>query len=255
MYKSTAERFWVKVDKNGPIPLERPELGPCWLWKLPGGAGGYGAFYLNGRTQTAHRAVYQLEISEIPKGLVVDHLCRVRNCVRPTHLEAVTVKENNRRARVWETGAAIQRAKTHCPHRHPYAGDNLRICKDGKRACRACARRNSAESKARRKAQNPPQPKPRKESCKNGHDYAEVGRVKGGGCRECARENLRRSRARAKAARPPKMPDTHCRHGHEWTEENTYVSPKGLKACRACHRDKSREWHRARTAERRASVT
>jgi hypothetical protein len=254
VYKDTAERFWAKVDGGGPISLERPELGPCWLWTLPGGVGGYGAFYLNGRMQTAHRAAYQLEVGAIPTGLVVDHLCRVRNCVRPSHLEAVTVKENNRRARVWETGAAIQRAKTHCPHGHPYSGDNLRICKDGKRACRACGRRSSSEHKARKRAENPPKPKPkpRKEFCKNGHSFAEVGRNKGNACKECARQALRRSRERAKAVLPPKEPDTHCRHGHEWTEENTYVSPKGLKACRACHRDKSREWHRTRTAERRA---
>ncbi|MFG2412276.1 HNH endonuclease signature motif containing protein [Streptomyces goshikiensis] len=250
--KSSTTRFWVKVNKDGPAPSHSPELGCCWLWKLPGGVGGYGSFYLDGRMQTSHRVAYQLEVGDIPQGLVVDHLCRVRNCVRPSHLEPVTPAENNRRGRVWESGAAAQRAKTHCPYGHPYSGENLRICKDGKRACRACDRRYSSEFKARKKALNPPQPRPPRTTCKKGHEYATVGRTTNGGCKECAREAMRRSRARAKAKRPPKLPDTHCRHGHEWNAENTYVSPGGLTACRACHRDKSREWYRARAVERRA---
>lgn len=42
-------------------------------------------------------------------------------------------------------------------------------------------------------------------------------------------ENLRR-------AREFKAPVTHCRHGHEYTPENTYVNPKGRRICRTCRR-------------------
>lgn len=246
MDKSSAARFWSKVLVGEP--------SECWLWKPLGSVNGYGQFTCNGKTRLAHRTSYELAKGEIPAGLTIDHLCRVRNCVNPAHLEAVTRAENLRRAKSWENGASFQREKTHCPYGHPYSGENLRICKDGKRACRACERRHSAEHRARKRELNPPQSRPRKEFCKNGHSYAEVGRTKNNGCKECARDAMRRSRARAKAARPPKDPETHCRHGHEWTKENTYVSPKGMTACRVCHRVKSRDWHRARTAERRAST-
>lgn len=30
--RTIEERFWAKVDKNGPMPEGRPDLGPCWLW-------------------------------------------------------------------------------------------------------------------------------------------------------------------------------------------------------------------------------
>lgn len=200
MDKTTVARFWAKVEENGPIPAARPELGPCWMWKPLGSVHGYGQFASRGKTHLAHRLAYSLAKGPIASGLTIDHLCRVRNCVNPDHLEAVTRAENLRRAQSWENGAAFQREKTHCPHGHPYSGDNLRICKDGKRACRACGRRYASKFRAKQRAVNPPQPRPRKQICKNGHPYAEVGRTNGdrGGCRECARESLRRSRARAK---------------------------------------------------------
>ena len=46
----------------------------------------------------AHRAAYALDVGPIPEGLTIDHLCRVRHCVRPDHLEPVTQAENTRRA-------------------------------------------------------------------------------------------------------------------------------------------------------------
>ncbi len=90
-------RFWSKIDKSGPLPAWAPFLGPCWLWTGPLTKTGYAHFGVGGRTLAAHRYAYGL--SAIPAGLTLDHLCRVRHCVNPAHLEPVTQGENSRRAR------------------------------------------------------------------------------------------------------------------------------------------------------------
>src|SRR5207245_80024 len=83
--------------------------------------------------------------------------------------------ENVRRSKAWEHGARFQRDKTHCTANHLYAGDNLRICKDGKRACRTCERRYSAEHRQRQRLLAEPKP-PRapRLTCRSGHSYALV---------------------------------------------------------------------------------
>lgn len=48
--------------------------------------------------QRAHRVSYIWSKGEIPKGFVIDHLCRNKLCVRSDHLEAVTQDENIRRS-------------------------------------------------------------------------------------------------------------------------------------------------------------
>lgn len=97
MRKSTAaERFWDRTDLNGPVPEYRPDLGPCWLWS---GAlhNGYGGFFADGQRWRVHRWSYEFLVGPIPEGLHLDHLCRVRHCVNPAHLEPVTNQENIRR--------------------------------------------------------------------------------------------------------------------------------------------------------------
>lgn len=125
------DRFWAKVDKNGPIPAHKPELGQCWVWMPKPQKSGYGSFGVPGRSiGYAHRYSYELNIGPIPDGLHIDHVCRNRICVRPAHLEAVTQQENNRRA---------AQAVTHCPAGHAYEGYNLYIDRRGTRRCRRCA--------------------------------------------------------------------------------------------------------------------
>lgn len=114
------DRFWSKVMV----------VGDCWLWTAATTPKGYGR-YGNGY---AHRVSYEDRYGPILKGLQIDHLCRVRNCVNPEHLEAVTMQENLRRG-VRNNGQA---AKTHCKRGHPFDGANTyRSAKQ--RHCRACS--------------------------------------------------------------------------------------------------------------------
>lgn len=128
-------RFWAKVDKNGPVPAHRPDLGPCWLWTGGRNNTGYGTFRYDDRTVVAHALAYVWRYGPIPDGLEPDHLCRVRHCVRPDHLEPVTHGDNVRRG----TAGAINRAKTHCKWGHPFDAANTYIAPGGvKRACLQC---------------------------------------------------------------------------------------------------------------------
>ena len=121
----------------------------CWLWLGCTLRNGYGQFFYNGRTETAHRAAVMLDGRHIPEGMQVDHLCSVRACVRPDHLEVVTPRENTLRA---SKGAAQANArKSECLRGHPLDGDNL-IVKARGRNCRACSRIHDRDFKARKRA-------------------------------------------------------------------------------------------------------
>jgi hypothetical protein len=136
------ERFLTYTDRNGPVPSYRPDLGPCWLW-LRSLTEGYGNFYFRGGPCPAHRASYELFVGPIPDGLHIDHLCRVKHCVNPAHLEPVTRCENARRG--------AHGMKTHCKHGHEYTPENT-IHLGGKRRCRECTRRSGREFKRRKRA-------------------------------------------------------------------------------------------------------
>ena len=108
---SAAARFWAKVDKNGPPPAHRPELGACWLWTAATTKGGYGRFKIAGVMRCAHVISVASTGVEVPDEMQVDHLCRVRACVNPDHLEVVTPQVNVLRG---ETVVAANAVKTHC---------------------------------------------------------------------------------------------------------------------------------------------
>lgn len=132
------QRFWQKVEKTE----------DCWLWLASrwGGRGNcqYGAFRTEGTTEYAHRYSYRLHFGPIPEGLTIDHLCRVKLCVRPDHLEAVTGRLNTQRG-------SPHLVKTHCPQGHPYEGGNLYVRPRGSRECRECLRQKQQQIRDRAK--------------------------------------------------------------------------------------------------------
>jgi hypothetical protein len=130
------ERFWAKV-------CPEPNSG-CWIWMGGLGGGDYGAFYLDGRNVTAHRLSYEMHKGKIADGLVLDHLCRIRCCVNPDHLEAVTQKDNVGRGILAETQRATRNSLTHCKHGHFFSEENSLFDSRGRRRCRVCSLRWSA---------------------------------------------------------------------------------------------------------------
>lgn len=137
-----ADRFWPKVNKNGPVPESRPDLGPCWLWLARLNNKGYGEFSFDGRPQCAHRISFRLVVGAIPDGLELDHLCRIPACVNPAHLEPVTHQENIRRGLPAQLSAA-------CPKGHALVEPNLYVSRRGARTCRQCAMRRAQEQRVR----------------------------------------------------------------------------------------------------------
>lgn len=135
------ERFWSRVDKSG----------PCWLWTGSRTTAGYGNLGIEGQTHYAHRLAYALVVGPIPARRVLDHLCRVRHCVNPAHLEPVTDRENIRR------GLSPYGVRKMCKRHHDITDPaNVYIQpSNGGRRCRVCAaeyqRANADERNARRR--------------------------------------------------------------------------------------------------------
>jgi hypothetical protein len=116
----------------------------CWLWTAGLNGEGYGAINVAGQIRPAHRVAYELFRGPIPEGLTLDHLCRVRCCVNPDHLEPVTRKENTLRG----IGAsAVHARKTHCKHGHAFTPDNVYVRRGNTRDCRTCHRARERDAR------------------------------------------------------------------------------------------------------------
>lgn len=123
------------------------DTGTCWLWTGAKNNRGYGSTWDgDSGTALAHRVVYELLVGAIPDGLTIDHLCRVKSCVNPQHMEPVTRSENNSRA-----AATI----THCKQGHEFAGDNLvtltRKSGTTRRVCRTCRAQQMRDLRTRQR--------------------------------------------------------------------------------------------------------
>lgn len=149
-------RFWFHVDKNGPIPARRPDLGACWSWTGTTGTGGYGRFHASGSLHGAHRWICELKLGPIPDGYEPDHLCFNTSCVNyESHLEVVTQRENILRS---DNAAALNARKTHCDRGHEFTAANTHITvrTNGRleRRCRVCGAENQRRYRAERAARN-----------------------------------------------------------------------------------------------------
>lgn len=131
---SARARFDAKTDRSG----------DHWLWTGGTTKHGYGVFWLDGRLVHAHRAALLLEGADLADDQDVDHVCRVRLCVRTTHLEAVSHLVNVQR------GLPFRRSHLtdFCRQGHERTPENTYHRPDGFRACRPCQREYSRRSRA-----------------------------------------------------------------------------------------------------------
>ena len=137
----SAERqrvFWSRVQAE--------EGAACWRWTGTHDAYGYANFKVQDVDYKVHRVSYELCVGPIPEGLTLDHLCRVRDCVNPLHLEAVTIKENTIRGKQPEfmDKWRANRRRSICINGHEMTPDNI-YAQPGlnSHACRACRRISS----------------------------------------------------------------------------------------------------------------
>jgi hypothetical protein len=122
------------------------EVGEDWCWTGATLPTGYGRWGHDGTWVYVHRFAYEVVVGPIPEGLTIDHVvsagCRSKRCVRPAHLEVVTLAEN------------VQRAKaliTHCPAGHEYTPENTKLA-GAHRECRTCRRSQQRAYSARKRA-------------------------------------------------------------------------------------------------------
>lgn len=120
----------------------------CWNWTGNHSTAGYGRICINEAWQLAHRMMYAQIKGPIPAGLGLDHLCRNRQCLNPSHLEPVTQTENHRRGNAGHHNGQ----KTKCKHGHPLSGPNVWISIDGRRYCTTCDRLRRRAKAAKLKA-------------------------------------------------------------------------------------------------------
>lgn len=143
-----SDRFWSKV-RMGEAPIHYPELGPCFLW-VASLTLGYGRFYWKRKDGSvisrAHIVSFEAANGRVPKGYVLDHLCRIKHCVRDSHLEVVTQRTNLMRAPT--SIVAIAMAKTHCPQGHSLIDAYVQKGPHGlKRKCSICVKQRSAKAR------------------------------------------------------------------------------------------------------------
>lgn len=111
--------------------------GGCWLWQRHLTDRGYGLVQIKGRARRAHRVSYEAFVGPIPEGLEIDHLCGVRACVNPSHLQPVTHRTNCLRSTAGFPGVNVR--KSHCPQGHPYDESNTYVVPSTRgRMCLAC---------------------------------------------------------------------------------------------------------------------
>lgn len=133
---------WPSFDAQIDYYTYKDPNSGCWIW-LGTLNRGY-AMALNktfGKETKVHRMSYAYYRGAVPSGrdVVIDHLCRVKCCVNPWHMELVTFGENIRRATPFRK-PNYNKVKTHCDHGHEFTPANTAITSEGWRRCRECHR-------------------------------------------------------------------------------------------------------------------
>ena len=140
MRRSIEERMWDHV---------RTEKGGCWLWEGYVDKDGYGRMVSREHSVVVsgyvHRMAWEQYRGAIPKGMQIDHLCKIKNCVNPEHLEVTSPQVNNLRS---NSMAAKYARRDACKHGHPLTGANVRKV-GNTRVCQTCNRQRVAEHRAR----------------------------------------------------------------------------------------------------------
>lgn len=191
-----AERFWAKVNKNGPLPTEGTAIGQCWIWTGAMSNHGYGTFNAgSGRYVSTHRYAYELTYGPIPDGLVGDHLCRRHECCRPSHIQAVSNAENLRRGKHHSDNEECLNGHKYTEANTGYRPSGTRFCRECRRATNRRYRRGETGRRERSEGQ-----------CKNGHTldatnaYERADRPGAIECRACARDRRKAYSERYRAA-------------------------------------------------------
>lgn len=217
--KTAVELLWESASPGEP--------NECWIWPGRKNDAGYGILRtfeklpdgahkrVNSRV---HRVAFAWRHGPIEDGVVLDHICHNedaecrggiecihRSCFNPEHLRPKTTGENVLSSPL--TISSRNALKTHCPQGHAYTPENTRVERDGGRKCRACGRDRARTAHTRRKESEP----------------------------QKVKEPLPH----------PNSLKTQCPQGHEYTPDNTYLTPKGSRVCKACRRVRLREWKRA----------
>ena len=128
-------RFLKKVDQF-------TRIDRCWIWQASKFWQGYGQFGYEGKNWYAHRWSYTYFRGEIPSGLELDHTCKIKSCVNPYHLDAVTQVGNMNRA--VQRKENYHSSQAYCKRGHKFTTENTYINKKSSgaiiRYCRMCKR-------------------------------------------------------------------------------------------------------------------
>lgn len=266
--RALAVRFWEKVNKDGPVPAHRPELGRCWIWtgyrtKAPPrrkSGGGYGRLYADGAVRAAHVVAFFLAHGRWPDPWGLHH-CDNPSCVKawadedgPAHVYEGTPADNVRdmveRGRLVSPVADALAAQTACYKGHPLEGRNLILHRDGTRECRTCENARQRRYQAAREGRPAPEGPPRPRCKLTETQVAEIRALslgRGDLSRVAAsygvspsavsmiRAGKRWSGGTKHRSGPTKLKD-HCKRGHPLTGDNVYVRGSA-RHCRTCRRD------------------
>lgn len=138
----------VSIPEIGRI-LSRVQIRKygCWFWTGRQSGGGYGQVGWNGGQHPAHRVVYEIFVEAVPADWELHHLCGKKLCVRPDHLQPLTVKDH---VAVTAGPFGDNSRKTACDRGHPFTPENTYLWNDH-RHCRQCSAIRSRAARARAK--------------------------------------------------------------------------------------------------------